>query len=76
MNVMPRNIFFSQNVTAITIKFTKIIHALFAIMKLFFLKVFIIFDTLLPTLNKTLYTNVVKFPASTLEYIMNSTRKL
>jgi hypothetical protein len=38
--------FFSENVTAITIKFTWMIHISFAIMRIFFLKVSIIFNTL------------------------------
>jgi hypothetical protein len=41
-----------------------------AIMRLFFHKVSFIFNALLPVLSKILYTNVVKFPASTLEHIM------
>jgi hypothetical protein len=39
------------------------------IMRLFFHKVSNIFNTVLPTLSKTLYINVVKFPASTLGHI-------
>jgi hypothetical protein len=46
----------------------------FAVMRLFFYKVFIIFSTLLPVLSKTLCTNVVKFPATASEHIMCSTR--
>jgi hypothetical protein len=58
-------IFFSENITAITVKFTRLIHASVAIVRLFFNKVLVIFNTLLPTLNKALYTSVVKFPEST-----------
>jgi hypothetical protein len=36
-----------------------------AIVRVFFRKVSVIFNTVLPTLSKTLYINVVKFPAST-----------
>jgi hypothetical protein len=38
-------------------------------MKLFFHKVFVIFNRLLPTLIKTMYTIVAKFPASTSEHV-------
>jgi hypothetical protein len=41
----------------------------FAVMRLFFHKVSVIFNTLLPMLSKTLYTSAVKFPASTSELI-------
>jgi hypothetical protein len=37
----------------------------FGIMRLFPYEVSVIFNTLFPTLSKTLYTRVVKFPAST-----------
>jgi hypothetical protein len=68
--------FFSGSEIAITVKFTWMIHTSFAIMGLFFHNVSIICNTLLPTLNKTLYTSVVKFPASTSEHITGGTRKL
>jgi hypothetical protein len=42
---------------------------IFAIMRLFLYKVFVIFSIRLQTFSKMLYTNVVKFPASTLEHI-------
>jgi hypothetical protein len=42
---------------------------MFAIMRLFFHKVYVIFNILLPTLSITLYINAVKFPASTSEHI-------
>jgi hypothetical protein len=38
-------------------------------MRLFFHKVSIIFNTLLPTMSKTLYANVVTIPASASEHI-------
>jgi hypothetical protein len=50
-------------------KFTWIIHTYFAITGLFFREVSVISNALLPTLNKTLYNNAVKFPASTSEHI-------
>jgi hypothetical protein len=53
-------------------KFTWMIHRSFAIWGYFFHKVSVIVSTLFPTLSKTLYTGVVKFPASTLEYVMKS----
>jgi hypothetical protein len=68
--------FFSENVIAITIKFTWIIHTSFAIIRLFLHRVSVIFNTLLPVLSKTLYTNVVKFPSPTSELITSSTTKL
>jgi hypothetical protein len=55
--------FFSENVTAITMKFIRIIHTSFAIIRLLFHKVSGTLNILLPTLCKTLYTNVVKFHA-------------
>jgi hypothetical protein len=64
--VMPL-VFF--NVTAITMKFTWIIHTSFAIVWLFSHNVHVIFNTTEPILSKVLYTNVVKFPALTLEHI-------
>jgi hypothetical protein len=63
-------VFLSENVIAITVKFTWVIHTSFAIMRLFFHRVSIIFNTLLPLLSKMLYTGVVKFPASALEHII------
>jgi hypothetical protein len=68
--------FISKNVNAITMKFTWIIHTSFAIMRLFFQKVFVIFNVLFPTLIKTLHNNAVKFPASTSEHITSGTREL
>jgi hypothetical protein len=62
-------IFLSENVVAITMKYTWMIYSSFAITRLFFHKVTFIVYTLLPTLSETLYTSVVKFPASTLEHI-------
>jgi hypothetical protein len=56
-------------------KLTWIFLISFAITRLFFHEVFFIFNTLLPTFIKTLYTSVVKFPASTLEHITSGTRK-
>jgi hypothetical protein len=73
--VMPP-IFFSENVTATTVKFTWMIHISFEIIRLFFHKASFCFNTLLPTLSKTLYTNVVKFPTSTWEHIMSGRRRL
>jgi hypothetical protein len=67
--VMPP-IFFSENITAITVKLIRIIHISFAIMGLYFHKVSIIFNTLLPVLSKTLHTYAAKFPASISEHIM------
>jgi hypothetical protein len=49
-------------------KFTWMIQTSFAIMRLFFHKVCTIFNILLPTLKKMLYTGVVKFPALTSEH--------
>jgi hypothetical protein len=57
-------------------KFTGMTHTPFAIMMLFFHKVSVIFNKLLPTLSKTLYTDVVKFPTSTSEHITIGTSKL
>jgi hypothetical protein len=65
----------SENVIAVTMTFIWKIHTSFAIMRLFFRKVSVIFNTLLPVSSKTLYTNV-KFPASTSEHITCGTRKL
>jgi hypothetical protein len=59
--VMPP-VFFSENVLAITVKFTWVIHTCFAAVRLFFHKIIFIFDTLLPALSKMLHTSVVKFP--------------
>jgi hypothetical protein len=65
-------VFFLEHVIAITVKFTWMIQISFAIMRLFFHRVIVIFNTLLPTLTKTLYTSVVKFPALTSEHIMKT----
>jgi hypothetical protein len=62
VKIMPL-IFFSENVIVITTKFTWMILISLAVVRLFFHKVSIIFNTLLPTLSKTLYTNVVKLTA-------------
>jgi hypothetical protein len=70
MKVMPP-IFFSENVIAVAMKFTWMIHISFEIMRLFFHKV-AIFNMLLPTLKKVLHTIIVKFPVSTSEYIMKT----
>jgi hypothetical protein len=48
-------------------KFTLKIHTTFAIMWIFSHRISVIFDTLLPTMNKTLHTSVVKFLASASE---------
>jgi hypothetical protein len=48
--------FFSENVITITITFTWMILTSSAIMRLFFHKVSVILNTLLPALSKTLYT--------------------
>jgi hypothetical protein len=45
------------------------IHKSFSIMRLFFHSFPSIFNTFLLTLCKTLYTNAVKFPASTSEHV-------
>jgi hypothetical protein len=74
VKVMPP--FFSDNVPEIIVKFTWLIHASFTIMRLLFHKVSIIFNPLLTTLSKTLYTYVVKFSAWTFEHITNGTMKL
>jgi hypothetical protein len=50
---------------SITMKFTKMIHTSFAIIKLHFHKASAIFNKFLPAPSKMLYTNAVKFPAST-----------
>jgi hypothetical protein len=60
-------VLFSENIIAITMKFTCIIHTSFAVMRLFSHKVSVIFNALLPTSSKTLYSN--EFPASTSEHI-------
>jgi hypothetical protein len=65
MKVVPLISFSSENIIALTTKFTQMFHTPPAIMRLFFHKVFIIFNTLLPMLSKMLYTGVVKFPDST-----------
>jgi hypothetical protein len=65
MKVVPLISFFSENIIALTTKFTRMFHTPPAIMRLFFHKVFTIFNTRLPMLSKMLYTSVVKFPDST-----------
>jgi hypothetical protein len=57
--VMLQNIF-SVNVIALTVKSTSTIHTSFAIMRLFFHKVSVIFNTLLPTSINKLCNTVVK----------------
>jgi hypothetical protein len=54
--------FFSENVIGVTMNFTWMIRAFCAIMRLFFQNVCVIFNTLVPTLSKTLCTNLVKIP--------------
>jgi hypothetical protein len=73
--VMPPA-FFSESVIAITMKFTRMFHIPFAIMRLFCHKVCIIFNTILLTLSKTLYTRVVKYPARTSQPTTSGARKL
>jgi hypothetical protein len=68
--------FFSENVVAITVILKRMIYTSFAVMGLFFHKVFIIFNPLLPTLVKMLYIIVVNFPALTSEHITSGTGKL
>jgi hypothetical protein len=63
--------FFSENVIAITIKITQIVYTYFAIMRLFFHKVSVIFNTCLPTFSTTLYTRL----QNSLPQIRNKTRK-
>jgi hypothetical protein len=70
------SIFFSENVIAITVTFTWMIHVSFAIMRLFSHKVSVIFIMLLPMLSKILCTSIVKFSALTSEHITSGTRKL
>jgi hypothetical protein len=53
-------------------KFTLMIQTSFAILRLLFHKISTIFNTLLPTMCKMLYTNVIKLPSSTLEHIMKT----
>jgi hypothetical protein len=53
MKVMPP--FFSENVIAIALKFIWMARTSFAIMRLFFHKVFIIFNTLLSVLSNMLH---------------------
>jgi hypothetical protein len=55
-------IFFSENVIAITMKFTWMIHTSVAIMRIFFHKVSIIFNTLLPMLSKMPLHSCCKIP--------------
>jgi hypothetical protein len=57
--------FLTGNVTVIAMKFKWMIHKSFANMMPFFHKVFVVFNTLLPALSKTLYTKAAKLPAST-----------
>jgi hypothetical protein len=61
--------FFSENVTALTMPFTWMIHTSSVIMRLFFHSSSFIFNTSWPKLSKTLYTTLVKFRASTSEHI-------
>jgi hypothetical protein len=63
------NFFFSENVTAIRMKFKWMIHTSFAVMRLFPYKTSVIFDTLIPKLTTTMHTSLVKCPALTLEHI-------
>jgi hypothetical protein len=63
------NFVYSEKLIVIIMKFTWTIHTSFAIMRLFFHKVSVIFNTPLPTLSKTLYISAVKIPASTSEHI-------
>jgi hypothetical protein len=60
--------FLSENIIARAMKFIWMICTAFAIMRLFFHSL-CHFQHTLPTLSKTLYTNVVKFSASTSENI-------
>jgi hypothetical protein len=46
------------------------IHTSFVIVRLFSHNISVIFNTLLPTLSKTLHTSVAKFPTSTSEHFM------
>jgi hypothetical protein len=41
-----------------------------------FFYISIVFNTILPTLNKTLYTSIVKFPYLALEHVTSGTKKL
>jgi hypothetical protein len=66
--VMPPT-FFSENVISVTVNFTCMIHRAFAVMRLFFHKVYVTFSTLLPTLSKTLYASVAKLPTSAWEHV-------
>jgi hypothetical protein len=75
MEVMPP-IIFTESVIAMTMKFTWMTHKSSAIMRLFFHKIFIIFNTLLLMLSKTLFTSVVKFHASSSEHITSGTGEL
>jgi hypothetical protein len=59
--------FSSGNIISITMKFRWMFHISFAIMRLLFDKVSIVFNALLPTLSKTPYSSVVKFLDSTLK---------
>jgi hypothetical protein len=59
----------SENITAIPMKFTWMIHTSFV-------NTSITVNILLYMMIKTLYINVVQFPASVLEHIMNEIWKL
>lgn len=63
---------FLENVFAILVKLTWMIHTQFVIMRQNFNKFFAFFNALLPTLSKTLYTNVAKSPAITSEHTMKT----
>jgi hypothetical protein len=71
--VMP---LFFRKVIAITLKFAWMIRTSFTVTRLFFHNGFAIFNTLLPTLSKTLYTSVTEFCAATSEHITSGTREL
>jgi hypothetical protein len=68
--------FFSENVIAITMTFTWMIHTSFAITKPFFLRVSVLFNTILLTLSKMLYTSAVKSSDWTGDHITSRTRKV
>jgi hypothetical protein len=59
---------FSENLIAIKMKFTRMIHTYFTTMRLFSQKVSVIFNTPLPMSSKTLYTNAAKLRASSREH--------
>jgi hypothetical protein len=54
------SIFFSENVNAITMKFTWMLHYIFCNHKAIFPQIFFIFNTVFSVLNKTLCTSIVK----------------